>query len=80
MMGRREILTMDELLPTWDGRDIADLLDLATIAPNRFRSRFAERNEHGRIYGGQMLGHAVAAASLMSVASSKVRPAISHRA
>lgn len=50
-------------LPNWDGRDIADLLDLTAIAPNRFRSRLGERNEHDRIYGGQMLGQAVIAAA-----------------
>jgi acyl-CoA thioesterase II len=63
MMGKREILMADEPLPTWDGRDVVDLLDVATVGPGRFRSRFAERNEHGRIYGGQMLGHAVAVAA-----------------
>jgi acyl-CoA thioesterase-2 len=50
-------------LPSWDGRDIADLLDLAMVAPDRFRSRSSERNEHGRIYGGQMLGQAIVAAA-----------------
>ena len=62
-MGRREILTTDEFLPSWDGRDIVDLLDVATVAPGRFRSRLVERNEHGHIYGGQMLGQSVAAAA-----------------
>lgn len=47
----------------WDGRDVAALLDLSQIAPGGFRSRFAEPNEHGRIYGGQLLGQAVAAAA-----------------
>lgn len=63
MMGKREILTTEDSLPSWDGRDIVDLLDLARLAPNQFRSRCAERNEHGRIYGGQMLGQTVAAAA-----------------
>ena len=49
--------------PRWDGRDVADLLDLSAIAPDRFRARFNERNEHGRIYGGQLLGQAVSAAA-----------------
>ena len=49
--------------PTWDGRDVADLLHVSVIAPNRFRARFNERNEHGRIYGGQLLGQAVSAAA-----------------
>jgi acyl-CoA thioesterase-2 len=47
----------------WDGWDVAGLLDLAEIAPGRFRSRRSERNEHGRIYGGQLLGQAMAAAA-----------------
>jgi len=53
----------ETLAQSWNGRDVADLLDLAPIAVNRFRSRLAERNEHGRIYGGQLLGQAVMAAS-----------------
>ena len=53
----------ETLAQSWNGRDVADLLDLAPIAANRFRSRLAERNEHGRIYGGQLLGQAVMAAS-----------------
>ncbi len=63
MTGKREILLTEYSLPTWDGRDVADLLDLARLAPNQFRSRCAERNEHGRIYGGQLLGQTVAAAA-----------------
>jgi hypothetical protein len=55
MMGKRQTLTSDNLLPSWDGRDIVELLDVATVAPGRFRSRLVEMNEHGRIYGGQML-------------------------
>jgi acyl-CoA thioesterase-2 len=51
------------LVAEWDGRDVAALLELSEIAPGRFRSLLAERNEHGRIYGGQLLGHAVAAAA-----------------
>ena len=47
----------------WDGGDVAALLDLAEVAPGRFRNRLAEANEHGRIYGGQLLGQALAAAA-----------------
>ena len=55
---------MDEdNLPGWNGRNIGDLLDLTQIGANRFRSRCAERNEHGRVYGGQMLGQALNAAA-----------------
>ena len=49
--------------PAWDGRDLADLLELAPVAAGRFRSRFGERNENGRLYGGQLLGQAVMAAA-----------------
>lgn len=35
--GKREILTTEDSLPSWDGRDIVDLLDLARLAPNHFR-------------------------------------------
>ena len=54
---------MTNPLPSWDGRDIADLLDLTALPSQRFRSRLSERNEHGRVFGGQMLGQAVAAAA-----------------
>jgi acyl-CoA thioesterase-2 len=53
----------EHMAASWDGSDLADLLDLAPIAADRFRSRVGERNEHGRIYGGQLLGQAVAAAA-----------------
>jgi acyl-CoA thioesterase II len=49
--------------PAWDGRDLADLLELAPVGAGRFRSRFGERNENGRLYGGQLLGQAVMAAA-----------------
>ena len=54
---------MDERTPAWDGADIADLLGLAAPQPGGFRSRVGEINEHGRIYGGQLLGQALAAAA-----------------
>lgn len=49
--------------PAWNGRDLAELMDLAPLAPGRFRARRYEANENGRIYGGQMLGQALAAAA-----------------
>ena len=52
-----------EALPGWDGRDVAELLELAPVSPRSFRSRFGERNEHGRIFGGQLLGQSLWAAS-----------------
>ena len=54
---------MDEQTSAWDGVDIAGLLDLSSPEPGRFRSRLAEVNEHGRVYGGQLLGQALAAAA-----------------
>lgn len=53
----------DEALPAWDGRDVAELLELAPVGALTFRSRFGERNEHGRIFGGQLLGQALLAAA-----------------
>ena len=47
----------------WDGKDVADLLGLAQASENRFRSQYSERNENGRIYGGQILGQALSAAA-----------------
>jgi acyl-CoA thioesterase-2 len=47
----------------WDGRNVVDLLDLAQISDLRFRTQCAETNEHGRIYGGQILGQALSAAA-----------------
>ena len=49
--------------PAWDGRDIADLLGLSPNGQDRFQSRCSERNEHGRIYGGQLMGQALLAAA-----------------
>ncbi|HEY3721147.1 MAG TPA: acyl-CoA thioesterase domain-containing protein [Roseiarcus sp.] len=54
---------MDEPTPAWDGADLAELLGLAAPQPGRFRSRVGEINEHGRVYGGQLLGQALAAAT-----------------
>jgi acyl-CoA thioesterase-2 len=54
---------MDEQTPAWDGVEIAELLGLSSPEPGRFRSRLAEVNEHGRVYGGQLLGQALAAAA-----------------
>ena len=54
---------MDEQTPAWNGGDIADLLGFASPEPGCFRSRLSEVNEHGRVYGGQLLGQALAAAA-----------------
>ena len=53
----------DHPAPSWDGRDVPDLLDLTPIAAGLFRSRVGEKNEHGRVYGGQLLGQALMAAA-----------------
>src|SRR5271169_4845722 len=60
---RRQEFLMGERTPAWDGADIADLLGLAAPESGRFRSRVGEINEHGRVYGGQLLGQALAAAA-----------------
>jgi acyl-CoA thioesterase-2 len=54
---------MGAATPSWNGRDVADLLGLEQIAPLRFRTCFNEINENGRVYGGQMLGQALMAAA-----------------
>lgn len=46
----------------FDGGDIAELFDLTPLADGGFRSRSGARNLNGRIYGGQLLGQALAAA------------------
>jgi acyl-CoA thioesterase-2 len=56
-------LNADDNAPVWDGQDVADLLELASIGDGRFHSRTGERNEHGRVYGGQLLGQTVMAAA-----------------
>jgi acyl-CoA thioesterase-2 len=53
----------EDSLPAWDGRDVAELLELTPISASIFRSRSGERNEHNRIFGGQLLGQALAAAA-----------------
>ena len=52
-----------KMTPAWDGADIAELLGLDALSSGQFRSRFAEPNENGRVYGGQMLGQTLAAAA-----------------
>ncbi len=56
-------MNADDSAPVWDGQDVADLLDLARIGDGRFRSQTGERNENGRVYGGQLLGQTVMAAA-----------------
>ncbi len=49
--------------PAWDGRDLANLLDLTPLGPGHFRARCFEANDNARIYGGQMLGQTLMAAT-----------------
>ena len=53
----------DARAAAWDGVDIAELMNLDQPRPGRFRSRLGEINENGRVYGGQLLGQALMAAS-----------------
>jgi acyl-CoA thioesterase-2 len=53
----------DDLLPTWNGQDLTDLLTLDAPAPFHFRNRLGDANSHGRAYGGQLLAQALMAAS-----------------
>jgi acyl-CoA thioesterase II len=62
----------EPLCPVWNGSDVAELLSLTRSGDGRFRSPCNERNENGRIYGGQMLGQALMAAALTAPAD---RPA-----
>ena len=53
----------DARAAAWNGIDIAELMDLDQPHAQRFRSRLGEINENGRVYGGQLLGQALMAAS-----------------
>lgn len=53
----------DELLPAWDGRDIAELLALDATGDRHFRNRCGDANAQDRAYGGQILGQALLAAA-----------------
>lgn len=52
-----------EALAPWDGLDIEGLLRLRQTGPSSFRSVYASPNERGTVFGGQLLGHALMAAS-----------------
>ena len=53
-----------EALAPWDGQDIEGLLRLQQTGPSSFRSRQASPNERGTVFGGQLLGQALLAASM----------------
>ena len=61
----------DSLEP-WDGLDLDALLRLLPIGPSTFRSRHASPNERGTVFGGQLLGHALMAASMTAPADRAV--------
>ncbi|MFK3800193.1 MULTISPECIES: acyl-CoA thioesterase [unclassified Pseudomonas] len=50
-------------LPSWDQRDLAELLTLDSDGQNRFRSHVCDINVHGEVYGGQLLAQALWAAA-----------------
>ena len=71
--GKRQTLTSDERFRrAWDGAT-SPSYSIGDSLPGRFRSRLGEINEHGRVYGGQLLGQAIAAAARTVPAD---RPAI----
>ena len=47
----------------WNEEDVPALMTLERLDTNLFRSRFNHRNVNGAIFGGQMLGQALAAAT-----------------
>ena len=49
---------------SWDGLDIEALLRLQRTGPSSFRSAYASPNERGTVFGGQLLAHALVAASM----------------
>lgn len=51
-------------LDPWDEMDLDALLTLDRIGAAHFRTRYGDPNPNGRSYGGQLLGQAMAAASL----------------
>lgn len=51
-------------LEPWNFHDLEALLRLQRVGPSRFRSRHASPNARGTVYGGQLLAHALMAASM----------------
>ncbi len=50
-------------LAPWNGVDLEALLALEGVGPLHYRTRHGDPNENGRSYGGQLLAHAMLAAS-----------------
>lgn len=53
-----------ETVPSWNPDDLEGLLRLAPVGPSTFRSRYACANARGTVFGGQLLAHALMAASM----------------
>lgn len=47
---------------SWDYQNLSDLLTLDQVEDNQFRNRLHDSNFNGRVFGGQILGQAIAAA------------------
>ncbi len=56
------------ILRDWDQEDLAAFVSLQEIAPHRYRNIYGDPNLNGRAYGGQLIGHAMMAASLSAPA------------
>lgn len=50
-------------VPAWSGHDFAELMALEDRGGGLFRTRVGDANAHGRAFGGQILGQALAAAA-----------------
>ncbi|MDB5731471.1 MAG: hypothetical protein JWQ03_1366 [Variovorax sp.] len=57
-------MSSPDALAPWDPRDLEALLRLRTLGPSSFRSCYASPNARGTVYGGQLLAHALMAASM----------------
>lgn len=55
-------ITADEFA-IWQRRAIADVVSVTAIGPDRFRNIVAQRNSRGQLFGGQIVGLALQAAS-----------------
>ncbi|WP_213956886.1 acyl-CoA thioesterase domain-containing protein [Variovorax sp. dw_954] len=53
-----------DALPAWNPLDLQALLRLEPVGPSTFRSRQACANARGTVFGGQLLAHALIAASM----------------
>lgn len=61
-----------DAVPAWTSRDLAPLLRLEPAGPSTFRNRYASPNARGTVFGGQLLAHALMAASMTVPADREV--------